>query len=185
MHTALLNYNIAAQTLVPPWPPLSWDDVIEYAFLANSDLLSNIQSDVHLKVWAKPASHLLMDQYFKMLQAEEEIFQLNIKIPHLTMLWENIPIAPQVYLIQWFACKYVIQAQPLPGFSSNINPRTSALHTQLLHTDVQQVQPHDLLTWEAVQDHTVHTEEVGEEEDVLAGAEVVDTFCVAVEGPRF
>ena len=46
---------------------------MEYAFLADFDLLSDMRLDVHLKTWAKPASRVLMDQYFKMERAREEI----------------------------------------------------------------------------------------------------------------
>jgi hypothetical protein len=62
---------------------LSWDDIVEYAFLADFDLLSDTRSDVRLKVWAKPASRVLMDQHFKMERAREEIARLNIEIPRL------------------------------------------------------------------------------------------------------
>ena len=57
---------------------------MEYAFLSNFDLLSDTRSDVRLKIWAKPASRVLMDQHFKMEQAREEIARLNIEIPQLT-----------------------------------------------------------------------------------------------------
>ena len=78
------NYNIAAQALVPPRPPLSWDEVVEYAFLADFDLLSDTRTDVRLKIWAKPASRVLIDQHFKMERAREEIAWLNVEIPRLT-----------------------------------------------------------------------------------------------------
>jgi hypothetical protein len=84
VRTALQNYNVAAQALVPPRPALSWDDVMEYAFLADFDLLSDTRSDVRLRVWAKPASRVLMDQCFKMERAREEIARLNVEIPRVT-----------------------------------------------------------------------------------------------------
>ena len=69
VRTALQNYNVAAHALVPCRPALSWDDVVEYAFLADFNLLSNTRSDVRLRVWAKPVSRVLMDQFFKMERA--------------------------------------------------------------------------------------------------------------------
>jgi hypothetical protein len=84
VRTALQNYNVAAQALAPPRPALSWDDVVEYAFLADFDLLSDTRSDVRLRVWAKPASRILMDQHFKMERAREEIVRLNVEVPRLT-----------------------------------------------------------------------------------------------------
>lgn len=82
--TTLQNYNVAAQGLVPPWPALSWDDIVEYTFLADFELLSDTRSDICLRVWAKPASCALMDQYFKMERVCEEITRLNVEIPRLT-----------------------------------------------------------------------------------------------------
>ena len=96
VRTALHNYNIAAQALVPPRPPLSMDDVVEYAFLADFDLLSDTCSDVRLRVWAKPASRVLMDQYFKMERAREEITRLNVEIPRLTTYIRD----EEVFLLQ-------------------------------------------------------------------------------------
>jgi hypothetical protein len=57
---------------------------MEYTFLSDFDLLSDMHSDVRLKIWAKPASWVLMDQHFKMEQAREEIARLNVEIPWLT-----------------------------------------------------------------------------------------------------
>ena len=57
IRTALQNYNVAAQALVPPRPGLSWDDIVEYAFLVDFDLLSDTRSDVRLRVCVR--GHLL------------------------------------------------------------------------------------------------------------------------------
>ena len=83
IRTALLKYNDAAANLHPPCSPLSWEDVVEYAFLADFDLLQNTREDIREWPWATPAARLAMDGYFKLLQAEEEIQRLNIEIPRL------------------------------------------------------------------------------------------------------
>jgi len=57
--------------------------MVEYAFLADFDLLRSTRQDVHERPWARPAGRAAMDQYFKMLCAQEEINCLNIKIPHV------------------------------------------------------------------------------------------------------
>ncbi|KAK0435510.1 hypothetical protein EV421DRAFT_1908585 [Armillaria borealis] len=64
-------------------PPLQWDHVIEYAFLADFDLLRDVQQDMSDCKWATPAGHQAMDMYFKICQAREEIKHLNIKIQQL------------------------------------------------------------------------------------------------------
>ena len=39
IQTALDHYNTAALILDPPCPCLKWDEVVEYAFLSDFDLL--------------------------------------------------------------------------------------------------------------------------------------------------
>ena len=74
------RYNTAASTLSPPRPNLSWDDVVEYAFLADFDLLRDSRQDVRARPWTKPAFHIMIDQHFKLQCAHEEIQRLNVEI---------------------------------------------------------------------------------------------------------
>ncbi|RDB20084.1 hypothetical protein Hypma_012873 [Hypsizygus marmoreus] len=83
VRTALEKYNAAAKALSPPRAELSWDMVVEYAFLADFDLLSDTREDVRERPWATPAARILMDQYFNIQRAHEEIKCLNIEIPRL------------------------------------------------------------------------------------------------------
>ncbi|KAF8166891.1 hypothetical protein K438DRAFT_1458492, partial [Mycena galopus ATCC 62051] len=39
VRAAIERYNIAASAMTPPKPALEWDDVVEYAFLTDFDLL--------------------------------------------------------------------------------------------------------------------------------------------------
>ena len=72
----------------------------------------------------------------------------------------------------------------MQGFSGNITPGTSVESRTQPPTDVQI--HHDLSTRESVQEHTVEEQEAqDEDEEELAGAEVVDAFCVVTEGPDF
>ncbi|KAJ6608349.1 hypothetical protein B0H10DRAFT_2166594 [Mycena sp. CBHHK59/15] len=78
---ALVQYNIAAAALPEPRPPLSWEEVIEYTFLADFDLLRDSNRvDPSQRPWALPAARLAMDNYFKICRAVEEIKRLNIEI---------------------------------------------------------------------------------------------------------
>jgi hypothetical protein len=77
---ALDRYNAAAQALVPLWKKINWADVVEYAFLADFDLLRSTRQDVRNYPWATPAARIVIDRHFKMLHAQEEIFRLNIEI---------------------------------------------------------------------------------------------------------
>jgi hypothetical protein len=84
IRTALERYNAAAQALVPPRRPLHWDEVVEYGFLADFDLLHAGREDITDCPWAKPAGRLAMDYYFKISRAREEIDRLNIEIRRLS-----------------------------------------------------------------------------------------------------
>lgn len=80
IRTALEHYNTAAKALSPPGRSLEWKEVVEYAFLADFDLLRDTRQDISQRPWATPAGRLAMDTYFKMCRAREEIDRLNIEI---------------------------------------------------------------------------------------------------------
>jgi len=80
IRTALANYNAAAAGLDPPRQSLEWDQVVEYAFLADFDLLRDTRQDVRTRIWASPAARQAMDSYFKIVRAKEEIKRLNVEI---------------------------------------------------------------------------------------------------------
>ena len=56
---------------------------MEYAFLADFDLLRDTRQDIRKRPWATPAGRFAMDNYFKLLRAQEEIHRLNIETPRL------------------------------------------------------------------------------------------------------
>ncbi|KAJ7083938.1 hypothetical protein B0H15DRAFT_923758 [Mycena belliarum] len=74
------TYNTAALALDPPMPTLSWEQVVEYTFLADFDILRDTDSEVQSRPWTRPAYRLAMDRYFRILRAREEIRRLNIEI---------------------------------------------------------------------------------------------------------
>ncbi|KII93196.1 hypothetical protein PLICRDRAFT_383096 [Plicaturopsis crispa FD-325 SS-3] len=80
IRTALEKYNASAASLSPPRRTLEWKEVVEYAFLADFDLLRDTRQDISQRPWATPAGRLAMDMHFKMHRAEEEIQRLNIEI---------------------------------------------------------------------------------------------------------
>lgn len=57
--------------------------MVEYAFLADFDLLRDTREDVNEKPWAKTNARATMDQHFKILRAQEEITRLNVEIRRL------------------------------------------------------------------------------------------------------
>ncbi|KAJ7840323.1 hypothetical protein B0H14DRAFT_3086877 [Mycena olivaceomarginata] len=77
---AIDRYNAAAAMLEPPMPNLTWEEVVEYAFLADFDILRDTRAEVRSRPWTRPAYRLAMDRYFKTLCAREEIKRLDIEI---------------------------------------------------------------------------------------------------------
>ncbi|KAJ7339122.1 hypothetical protein DFH08DRAFT_704985, partial [Mycena albidolilacea] len=80
IQSALQHYNLAASALDPPRQHLSWEEVIDYTFLADFDILWDHTGDATIRAWADPAAHQLLDSYHKFKRVKEEIQQLNIEI---------------------------------------------------------------------------------------------------------
>lgn len=57
--------------------------MVEYAFLSEFDILAETRDDVRQKSWARPAARTLMDQFFRLDRAKEELDRLNVEIPRL------------------------------------------------------------------------------------------------------
>ncbi|KAJ7349571.1 hypothetical protein DFH08DRAFT_996667 [Mycena albidolilacea] len=83
VRNAIDRYNDAAMALDPPMPSLTWEQVVEYTFLADFDILRDTRVEVQSRPWTRPAYRLAMDTYFKIERAKEEITRLNIEIRRL------------------------------------------------------------------------------------------------------
>lgn len=80
IRNALNRYNTAAAALNPPRRPLAWEQVIDYTFLSEWDLLRDPDANASLRPWATPAARVVLDMYFRMERAQEEVERLNIEI---------------------------------------------------------------------------------------------------------
>ncbi|KAJ7266177.1 hypothetical protein C8J57DRAFT_1436117 [Mycena rebaudengoi] len=80
IRNALKNYNMAADALSPPARRLEWAEVIDYTFLADFDLLRGGTELETILPWATPSARMLMDSYFRIERAKEEITRLDIEI---------------------------------------------------------------------------------------------------------
>jgi hypothetical protein len=127
---------------------LTFEEVIEYAFLADFDLLRDTRENISERPWATPAARLALDTYFKMCRAEEEITRLNVEIRRfVTYLQDedrylrgceellhasNPAVAHQVKLLRnvraRFNAEHVAKLDEfsrLPGFSGTLAPGLS------------------------------------------------------------
>ncbi|KAJ7796124.1 hypothetical protein B0H14DRAFT_3093428 [Mycena olivaceomarginata] len=81
-----LQARSKAVPLDPPLASLTWEQVVEYTFLADFDILRDTRAEVQSRPWTRPAYRLAMDTYFKIERAREELVRLNIEIRR-TMTW--------------------------------------------------------------------------------------------------
>jgi hypothetical protein len=83
LKNAIKCFNAASSRLRPPGPTITWEEAVDYTFLAEFDLLQDTRKDIQEKPWAKPAGRIAMDKYFKTLRAHKEIAHLNVEIRRL------------------------------------------------------------------------------------------------------
>ncbi|THU92514.1 hypothetical protein K435DRAFT_600997, partial [Dendrothele bispora CBS 962.96] len=83
IQTAIEKYNDAAKALRPPRRTISWDEIMDYTFLSEFDILRDTRDDVRHKPWAQPANRQLSNQFFKILRAQEELERLHVEIQRL------------------------------------------------------------------------------------------------------
>lgn len=81
--SAIEDYNRLATKMKPPRPSISWDEVVEYTFLAEFDILRDTREDIRQRVWATPSNRVLMTQFYKLIRAEEELDRLHNEIRRL------------------------------------------------------------------------------------------------------
>lgn len=77
--TALNEYNWCATKLKRA--TLSWNDVMDMVTLAEFDLLRETREDIRQFPWAQRINRQVMNLYFNVKCAREEIEHLNVEIP--------------------------------------------------------------------------------------------------------
>ncbi|KAJ3819046.1 hypothetical protein F5880DRAFT_1510464 [Lentinula raphanica] len=82
IQAAMKAYNEAAAALVPPCRIIHWDEIVDYTFLSEFDLLCDTRNDVRTKQWASPTNRQIMLEFFKLIRVEEELQRLHIRLYH-------------------------------------------------------------------------------------------------------
>ncbi|KAG1806949.1 hypothetical protein EV424DRAFT_1474248 [Suillus variegatus] len=118
IRSALTMYNSIASSMYPACKTLKWEEVVEYAFLADFDLLCDTRADVSQRPWASAAARRAMDLYFKMCRAREEIQRLNVEDQLKSV---SPTLANQIAIHH----NQLHDISNLPGFSGTIAPGTS------------------------------------------------------------
>ncbi|KAF7975808.1 hypothetical protein HWV62_8495 [Athelia sp. TMB] len=148
IRTALERYNTAARALDPPREMLRQEDIFEYAFLSEFDLLRDTRQDIRERPWSTPAGRRAMDLYFSILRAREEVQRCNIEIKriathlrdealflqhHQNRLRANSPLlAHQIFIYQNVRGRFASHTRQrlasiakLKGFSGDLTPGES------------------------------------------------------------
>ncbi|KAF8157616.1 hypothetical protein K438DRAFT_1986407 [Mycena galopus ATCC 62051] len=97
IRNALNRYNTAAAVLDPPGRLLTWAEVVDYTFLSEFNILRNPDTTSSIRAWATPAARQLLDSYYKLKRAREEIQRLNIEIRRFVTHMKD----ERTFLVQW------------------------------------------------------------------------------------
>lgn len=89
IQAAIEAYNTTAHAFSPPREELSWDEILEFSFLSEFDILWDARTDVRKKKWVTQKNRLLMQQFFKLLSAESELTRLHTEIRRMVTYMED------------------------------------------------------------------------------------------------
>lgn len=81
INTAVSRFNAAARAIHRD--ELDFDQVIQFTFLAEFDLLRETRADVRDQPWASPSGREAMDLHYRMERAKEEIQRINVQARRL------------------------------------------------------------------------------------------------------
>lgn len=128
IQAAIEAYNTAARALSPPREELSWDEILEFSFLSEFDILRDACTDVREKKWATQKNRLLMQQFFKLLSAESELTRLHTEIRRMVTYMEDEDCAHHL------AAERVASSDPALALQirlqGNMRSRFNCIHRQ-------------------------------------------------------
>ncbi|KAJ3848414.1 hypothetical protein EV368DRAFT_49345 [Lentinula lateritia] len=80
IQSAIIEYNTIAAKMKPKRQPVDWEEVVEYAFLSEFDILRDTCEDIRERPWAVPANRVIITQFFKVIGAEDELSHVHQEI---------------------------------------------------------------------------------------------------------
>jgi hypothetical protein len=80
VHAALNLYNTAASSITPPRPTITFNELTEYAYLANFDFLRHSEHGAQDAEWGRPVNRRCVELWQRVQRAKEEIARLNVEI---------------------------------------------------------------------------------------------------------
>ncbi|KAE9389219.1 hypothetical protein BT96DRAFT_792378, partial [Gymnopus androsaceus JB14] len=85
IHNAIDSYNTAVAALLPPCQYISWEQVLDFSYLSEFDILWDTREDFREQPWATQKNCMLMQEFFKLIHAENELPRLHQEIKRLFM----------------------------------------------------------------------------------------------------
>ncbi|KAF7970980.1 hypothetical protein HWV62_22471 [Athelia sp. TMB] len=85
IQSALDRYNAVAPLMQPPAPVLDWQQILDYTFISEFELLkySRSHQDITVQPWSRPIYREAVAKYFKLRAAHEEITRVNVEVRRL------------------------------------------------------------------------------------------------------
>ncbi|KAF8829597.1 hypothetical protein HHX47_DHR3000651 [Lentinula edodes] len=83
IQSAIIEYNTVAAKMKPKRQPVDWEEVVEYTFLSEFDILRDTREDIRECPWAVPANRVIITQFFKVIGAEDELSHVHQEIRRL------------------------------------------------------------------------------------------------------
>ncbi|KAJ3911844.1 hypothetical protein F5877DRAFT_54846 [Lentinula edodes] len=83
IQSAIVEYNTVAGKMKPKRRQVDWEEVVEYAFLSEFDILRDTREDIRERPWAVPANRVIITQFFKVIGAEDELSRVHQEIRRL------------------------------------------------------------------------------------------------------
>jgi hypothetical protein len=80
---AVKRYNRQAALLDPPRDPVDINQILEYSFISEFDLLRLSREDIREKPWVQTGNREAMARHFRIKAAHDEIKRLNVEIRRL------------------------------------------------------------------------------------------------------
>ncbi|KAG8700478.1 hypothetical protein FRC08_004676 [Ceratobasidium sp. 394] len=81
---AMKRYNEAAAALSPPAPSIKWEDITTARILDDFPILRDSRRLLLSQDWTNPNNRRCVEQYHRLLRAQEEITRLNVEIRRLS-----------------------------------------------------------------------------------------------------
>ncbi|KAJ3871408.1 hypothetical protein F5051DRAFT_463789 [Lentinula edodes] len=139
IQSAIIEYNTVADKMKPKRRQVNWEEVVEYAFLSEFDILRDTREDIRERPWAVPANRVIITQFFKVIGAEDELSRVHQEIRRLitymqrekdeliTREQELIPTNPMLALqrgrFHEVHKKRLLSITKLPGFDWSTNSK--------------------------------------------------------------